>query len=75
MHDSVEKLEKGDATVLWHPADITAEEFKPLLASLSQMIIAGDCLLPDDERRLDRLFPEIRLTSAEEILAKGWEGR
>ncbi|KAF4460618.1 hypothetical protein FALBO_12598 [Fusarium albosuccineum] len=73
VHDSVEKLEKGDVTVLWQPDDVTEEEFKPLLAALCQMIAAGTCVLPNDASRLDRLFPEIHLTSAEEILTKAWK--
>ncbi|KAJ3538027.1 hypothetical protein NM208_g6085 [Fusarium decemcellulare] len=73
VHDSVEKLEKGDVTVLWHPDDVSEEEFKPLLAGLFQMIVAGTCVLPNDSRRLDRLFPDIPLTSAEEILTKAWK--
>ncbi|KAM0417072.1 hypothetical protein ACHAPT_012910 [Fusarium lateritium] len=75
VHDSAEKLQQGDVTLLWHPEDATEKEFKPMLAGLCQMIIAEACLLPDDDRRLDKLFPDISLTSVEEIIAKAWGGR
>ncbi|KAL2672141.1 hypothetical protein Neosp_012839 [[Neocosmospora] mangrovei] len=74
-HDSAEKLQSGDATVLWHPEEMTEDQFKPMLAGLCQMILAGACVLPDDERRLDKMFPEIPLTSVEEILVKSWGGK
>ncbi|KAI8711354.1 hypothetical protein NCS52_01398500 [Fusarium sp. LHS14.1] len=71
VHDSVEKLQNGDATVLCHPEEVTEDQFKPMLAGLCQMILAGACVLPNDERRLDKMFPEIPLTSVEEILVLG----
>ncbi|KAG5746896.1 hypothetical protein H9Q70_010421 [Fusarium xylarioides] len=75
IYDPIDKLERGDATILWHPEDVTEEEFKPLLAGLCRMIVAGACILPDDDRRLDRRFPEVPLTSVEEIMAKAWSGK
>ncbi|RSL43561.1 hypothetical protein CEP54_015043 [Fusarium duplospermum] len=71
-HDSAEKLQKGDVTLLWHPEELTEDEFKPMLAGLCQMILFGACILPDDDRRLDKRFPEIPLTCVEEILVKSW---
>jgi hypothetical protein len=75
LYDPVDKLEQGDATLLWHPEEVTEDEFKPLLAGLCRMIIAGACILPDDDRRLDKRFPDVPLTSVEEIIAKAWGGK
>ncbi|KAM5361371.1 hypothetical protein ACJZ2D_013141 [Fusarium nematophilum] len=50
----------------------SAEKIRP---GLCRMIIAGTCVLPNDDRRLDKRFPDIPLTSAEEILAKAWKGK
>ncbi|VUC33471.1 unnamed protein product [Clonostachys rosea] len=74
-HDTVEKLDQGEVTVLFHPEEIPKEEFKPVLAGLCKMIISGACLLPNDHRRLDKRYPEISLTSTEAILARAWGGR
>ncbi|KAG5766774.1 hypothetical protein H9Q72_005146 [Fusarium xylarioides] len=75
IYDPIDKLERGDATILWHPEDVTEEEFKPLLAGLCRMIVAGACILPDDDRRLDKRFPDVPLTSVEEIIVKAWAGK
>ncbi|KAI9155633.1 Oxidoreductase swnN [Paramyrothecium foliicola] len=75
VYDTVEQLDKGEVTVLFHPEEASEAEFKPMLAGLCKMIIAGDCLLPNDERRLDGRYPEIPITSTKEILNKAWKGR
>ncbi|EWY85991.1 hypothetical protein FOYG_10655 [Fusarium oxysporum NRRL 32931] len=75
LYDPVDKLGQGDATLLWHPEEATEDEFKPLLAGLCRMIIAGACILPDDDRRLDKRFLDVPLTSVEEIIAKAWGGK
>ncbi|KAF5693131.1 hypothetical protein FDENT_2273 [Fusarium denticulatum] len=72
LYDPVDKLEQGDATLLWRPEEVPEDEFRALLAGLCRMIVAGACVLPNDDRRLDKLFPDVPLTSAEEIIAKAW---
>ncbi|KAF4473152.1 hypothetical protein FAGAP_13422 [Fusarium agapanthi] len=75
LYDPVDKLEQGDATLLWHSEEVAEDEFKALLAKLCRMIVAGACILPDDDRRLDKRFPDVPLTSVEKIIVKAWCGK
>ncbi|RSL93245.1 hypothetical protein CDV31_014805 [Fusarium ambrosium] len=75
VYDSAEKLAKGEVTLLLDSGDTSQGEFKMLLAGVCRMIISGACVLPDDDGRLSKMFPEIPLTSAEEIIAKAWGGK
>ncbi|KAL2793251.1 NAD(P)-binding protein [Aspergillus keveii] len=75
VYDPVEKLDRGDVTLLWHPEDVSEDQFKPLFVGLCQLILAGDCLLPKDSDWLAAKFPDLQLTTAEEILDRAWKGR
>ncbi|WAO96127.1 NmrA domain-containing protein [Fusarium falciforme] len=74
-YDPAEKLAKGEVTLLSPSEEVNEGEFKTLLAGVCQMIISGACVLPDDDRRLSKMFPEIPLTSAEDVIAKAWTGK
>jgi hypothetical protein len=75
VYDPVEKLDRGDVTLLWHPEDVSEDQFKPLFVGLCRMILAGNCLLPKDSDWLAAKFPDLQLTTAEEILDRAWKGR
>ncbi|CAH0055760.1 unnamed protein product [Clonostachys solani] len=74
-YDAVEKLGKGEATLVWHPEGIPEREFMPLLVGFSLMMISGAGILPHDDRRVDKLFPDLHLTTVEEILVTAWKGK
>lgn len=74
-YDSAEKLAKGEVALLFPSEEVNEGEFKALLAGVCQMIISGAYVLPDDDRRLSKMFPEIPLTSAEDVIAKAWTGK
>ncbi|KAF4956396.1 hypothetical protein FSARC_11598 [Fusarium sarcochroum] len=75
VHDTLENIQKGEVTVFHYPEGISEDEWKPSLAKFYEMFITGSFLLPDDGRRLNRRYPEIPVTSAEQILAQAWKGR
>lgn len=74
VYDPLEKLAKGQSTLLWRPEDVPEEEMKALMSAHGQMIVNGACQLPS-EGRLDSRYPEIRLMTAEELLTQAWAGK
>ncbi|KAL2811838.1 hypothetical protein BJX63DRAFT_443813 [Aspergillus granulosus] len=74
VYDPVKRLER-DVTLLWHPDEITEDQFKLLFVGLCQMILTGACLLPKDNHWLATKFPDLHLTTAQEILDRAWKGR
>ncbi|KAJ2990591.1 hypothetical protein NUW58_g2870 [Xylaria curta] len=75
VYDPQEKLERGEVTLLWTPDEVPAEEFKVLFLSICQLIVSGACILPQDGNQLTRIFPDLRLTTAQEILTEAWGGQ
>ncbi|CEN60435.1 hypothetical protein ASPCAL02875 [Aspergillus calidoustus] len=75
IYDPVEKLERGDVTLLWQPDDVPEEQFKPFFVGLCQMILAGHYLLPKDSDWLAAKFPDLHLTTANEVLDRAWKGK
>ncbi|CAG9948506.1 unnamed protein product [Clonostachys rosea f. rosea IK726] len=74
VYDTVEKLGRGEASLVWHPEGIPESEFMPLLVGFSLMMISGAGILPHDNRRVDKLFPGLHLTTVEKLLATAWQG-
>jgi hypothetical protein len=74
VYDTVEKLGRGEASLVWHPEGIPESEFMPLLVGFSLMMISGAGILPHDNRRVDKLFPDLHLTTVEKLLATAWQG-
>ncbi|KAM0549496.1 hypothetical protein ACHAPJ_009312 [Fusarium lateritium] len=75
VHDTLDIIQKGEVTVFHCPEGISEDKWKPELAEFYEMFITGAFVLPNDERRLDMRYPEIPLTSAEEIVTRAWKGR
>ncbi|KAK7225145.1 hypothetical protein V2G26_013148 [Clonostachys chloroleuca] len=75
VYDTVEKLGKGEASLVWHPEGIPENEFMPLLVGFSLMMISGAGILPHDNCRVDNLFPDLHLITVEELLATAWQGK
>ncbi|KAJ4256886.1 hypothetical protein NW762_008982 [Fusarium torreyae] len=75
VHDTLENIQKGEVTVFYCPEGISEDKWKPELAKFYETFITGAFVLPDDERRLDKRYPEIPVTSAGEIVARAWQGR
>ncbi|KAL2827909.1 hypothetical protein BJY01DRAFT_241030 [Aspergillus pseudoustus] len=74
LYDPLDKLVKGDATLLWRPEEIPEEEMKALMSAHSQMLISGAWRLPL-EGRVEAIFPEIRLRTVKEVLSEAWMGK
>ncbi|KAM5523978.1 hypothetical protein FOXYSP1_00021 [Fusarium oxysporum f. sp. phaseoli] len=70
VHDTLENIQKRGATVFHCPEGISEDKWKPKLAKFYEMFITGAFVLPNDERRLDRRYPEISVSSGKEILAR-----
>ncbi|KAL2679199.1 hypothetical protein Neosp_009963 [[Neocosmospora] mangrovei] len=75
VHDSLEKLEKNDVTLVSdEPVPGVPEEIsKAMMAQVGSLIIKGTYYLPT-EGLLNDVFPDIHPTSLEEMLRKAWEG-
>ncbi|KAK1854906.1 NmrA-like family protein [Colletotrichum chrysophilum] len=74
IYDDVEKLKSGDATFVSIPDEssgIPVALLKQMTVAFSLMVVSGVCALPK-EGRLNDMFPELRLTTVEELLAKAW---
>ncbi|KAJ3955134.1 hypothetical protein N0V92_008344 [Colletotrichum tropicale] len=74
VYDDAEKLKKGDATLVSIPDEgsgIPADLVKQMTAAFSLMVLSGICSLPK-EGRLNDMFPELPITTAEELLMKAW---
>ncbi|KAE9582672.1 hypothetical protein CGMCC3_g1354 [Colletotrichum fructicola] len=74
IYDDVEKLKSGDATLVSIPNEssgIPVALLKQMTVAFSLMVVSGVCALPK-EGRLNDMFPELRLTTVEELLAKAW---
>ncbi|KAF0320829.1 hypothetical protein GQ607_011913 [Colletotrichum asianum] len=74
IYDDVEKLKSGDATLVSIPDEssgIPVALLKQMTVAFSLMVVSGVCALPK-EGRLNDMFPELRLTTVEELLAKAW---
>nr|XP_036589052.1 nmrA-like family protein [Colletotrichum truncatum]KAF6800694.1 nmrA-like family protein [Colletotrichum truncatum] len=72
IYDSVEDLKKGNATLVHAPNAEPENEAKANLAMVVQMIMAGACLLPQDDRDLRKRFPDLHLTTVEGLLEAAW---
>ncbi|KAH0439450.1 hypothetical protein CcaCcLH18_02927 [Colletotrichum camelliae] len=74
IYDDVEKLKSGDATLVSYPDEssgIPVELVKQMTVEFGLMVVSGVCALPK-EGRLNDMFPELRLTTVEELLTKAW---
>ncbi|KAI8240342.1 Oxidoreductase swnN [Colletotrichum sp. SAR 10_99] len=74
IYDDVEKLKNGDATLVSIPDEssgIPVALLKQMTVAFSLMVVSGVCALPK-EGRLNDMFPELRLTTVEELLEKAW---
>jgi hypothetical protein len=75
VHDTLENIQKREVTVFYCPEGISEDKWKPKLAKFYEMFITGAFVLPNDERRLNRRYPEISVSCGKETLARAWKGR
>ncbi|KAF9872797.1 NmrA-like family protein [Colletotrichum karsti] len=77
IYDDVDKLKRGEATVLssMDATDGFPEHIlKQMTAEFGLMVVSGNCGL-SREGRLNDQFPEIHVSTLEELLTKAWAGK
>ncbi|KAM5360395.1 hypothetical protein ACJZ2D_013774 [Fusarium nematophilum] len=74
-YDAVEKLQKGEATVLAKIDHFSDEQLKALLAGTGMMVVSGACRLPQDNQHVSAMYPDFHATTISELLTKAWTGK
>ena len=74
-YDSLEDLKAGKATVLFQSEE-TYGGMDPtmMMAMLGVAVVEGEMLLPKEGRLNDR-FPEVQITSIEDLITRAWTGK
>ncbi|KAF2648003.1 NAD(P)-binding protein [Lophiostoma macrostomum CBS 122681] len=71
-YDSIEKLERGEVTPLYEGMQGTPME--KISEVFGKMTVHGQILVGDEEgQNLNERFPELRVTTVEEMIRKNWK--
>ncbi|KAM6506703.1 hypothetical protein FSOLCH5_013678 [Fusarium solani] len=73
-YDTLEDLEAGKATVLFPGESYGGMDPVEMTAMVGASVVKGEMLLPKEGRLNDR-FPEIQVTSIDDLITRAWTGK